>query len=402
MRRRSFLAVVGGAAAMPLMARADTRAGALDGVLRGAVERKEVTGVSALVVDRHRVLYERTFGTAGFDGRPVAPDTLFYIASMTKPVTSLAAMQLIEQGRLALEDPVEKYLPSFVGVQVFDSFDPATGAYKLRPPKRPVTVRHLFTHTSGLGYAFTSAVVRDFKPRPGESYPVGPLLFDPGERWHYGTSLDELGRVVEKISGQPLEAYFREHIFEPLRMSDTFYFVPPEKQARVADVGHRQADGSISKDANQPPMNGFMPIGGGGLRSTARDYARFMRMVLNGGALDGARVLSAKNVALMRRNHIGKVGVRALKTAQPERSADFTFIADGRDKWGLGFLITAGAVPGKRSAGSLSWGGIDNTYFWIDPSRGIAGVILMQFLPFADPKALAVYDGFERGVYKLV
>jgi len=403
MRRRNFLAIVGGATALPLIGRTETQTDALDRVLRGAVERKEVTGVSALVVDRTRVLYEGMHGTAGFaDGRPIAADTLFYIASMTKPVTSLAAMQLIEQGRFTLDDPVEKYRPEFAGLQVFDSFDSATGDYKLRPAARPVTVRHLFTHTSGLGYAFTSATVRDFKPRAGETYPVGPLLFDPGERWHYGTSVDELGRLVEKISGQSLEAYFRQHIFDPLRMPDTFYFVPPEKQARVIDVGHRQADGSISKDAAQPPMAGFTPIGGGGLRSTTRDYGRFMRMLLNGGELDGVRVLSAENVALMGRNQIGTVGVRALKTAQPERSADFTFIADGRDKWGLGFLITADAVPGKRSAGSLSWGGIDNTYFWVDPTRGVAGVVMMQFLPFADPTALAVYDGFERGVYKLV
>jgi CubicO group peptidase (beta-lactamase class C family) len=143
------------------------------------------------------------------------------------------------------------------------------------------------------------------------------------------------------------------------------------------------------------------PIGGGGLASTADDYARFLRMLLNGGALDGARILSPETVALMGQNQIGALGVPALKTAMPERSDDFSFVADGRDKWGLGFLITADHVPGKRSAGSLSWGGINNTYFWLDPTRGIAGVILMQFLPFADRRALDVYDGFERGVYGL-
>jgi CubicO group peptidase (beta-lactamase class C family) len=376
---------------------------AIDASLRAAVERKEVPGVVALIADRRHVLYQGAFGMADTaTGRPLAPNALFRIASMTKAITSTAAMQLIEQGRFNLDDPVAKYLPEFATVKVFESFDAASGVYRLRPPSRPVTVRHILTHTSGLGYPFTSAIVRDFKPRPGEDYPVGPLLFDPGERWHYGTSTDAVGRLVEKISGKPLEEYFRERIFAPLKMSDTFYNVPPDKQARLVTVHRRISDGTVAKEANQPLPMIPQPIGGGGLSSTASDYGRFLRMLLNDGELDGARVLKAETVALMSENHIGAVGVPALKIALPERSADFTFIADGRDKWGLGFLITTDEVPGKRSSGSLSWGGINNTYFWIDRKRGLAGVILMQFLPFADPKALELYDAFERGAYKLV
>jgi CubicO group peptidase (beta-lactamase class C family) len=160
-------------------------------------------------------------------------------------------------------------------------------------------------------------------------------------------------------------------------------------------------DGSIVKIVTQPGRTVRRPSGGGGLVSTARDYGRFMQMLLNGGELDGARVLRAETVALMGQNHIGAISVPALKSAG-RSSRDFSFIANGRDKWALGFLITTDHVRGKRSAGSLSWGGISNTYFWIDPSRGIAGVILMQFLPFADPQALAVYDAFERATYRLV
>jgi CubicO group peptidase (beta-lactamase class C family) len=308
-------------------------------------------------------------------------------------------MQLIEAGRFGLDDPVEKYLPAFTRLSVFDSFDGATGAYRLRPATKAVTVRHLMTHTSGFGYPFTSAILRDYKPRAGD--PAEPLLFEPGERWHYGTSTDWLGRLVERISGQMLEDYFRQRIFDPLKMPDTFYNVPPDKQPRLAALHRRGADGTIAKEPNQPSPVVAQPIGGGGLTSTADDYARFLRMLLNGGALDGARVLSPETVALMGQNQIGTLGVPALKTAMPERSDDFSFVADGRDKWGLGFLITADYVGGKRSAGSLSWGGINNTYFWLDHTRGIAGVILMQFLPFADRKALEVYDGFERGVYRL-
>jgi methyl acetate hydrolase len=379
---------------------------ALDASLKAAVERKDVPGVVTLVTDRDRVLYQSAFGVADVaTGRPLAADALFRIASMTKPVTSVALMQLVEQGRIGLDDPAEKYLPELVGLKVFVSFDAKTGDYQLRPASQPPTVRHFLTHTSGLAYPFTSEIWRDFKPRAGETYPFGgPLLFDPGERWHYSTSTDVVGKLVEAVSGQKLEDYFRQHIFGPLKMDDTSYNVPESKGARLVAQQQRagaRMDGAIELQNPQLGLTIASPIGGGGLASTASDYGRFMRMLLNGGQLDGARVLKAETVALMGQNHIGAVSVPALKSALP-RSADFTFIADGRDKWGLGFLITADQVPGKRSAGSLSWGGINNTFFWVDPTRGIAGVIMMQYLPFADAKALAVYDIFERGTYQLI
>jgi CubicO group peptidase (beta-lactamase class C family) len=324
---------------------------------------------------------------------------------MTKPVTSVALMQLVEQGRIGLDDPAEKYLPELAGLKVIESFNAATGDYTFRPPSRLPTVKHFLTHTSGLAYPFTSAIWRDFKPPAGETYPFGgPLLFDPGERWHYSTSTDVVGRLVEVVSGQKLEDYFREHIFAPLKMDDTSYNVPDAKGPRLVAQQQRagaRMDGAVELQQPQPGLTVAMPVGGGGLASTADDYGRFVRMLLNGGTLDGTRVLKAETVALMGQNHIGAVAVPALKSALP-RSADFIFIADGRDKWGLGFLITVDQVPGKRSPGSLSWGGINNTFFWIDPARGIAGVIMMQYLPFADAKALATYDAFERGAYRLV
>jgi methyl acetate hydrolase len=379
---------------------------AIDTSLREAIERKDVPGVVALVTDRERVLYQGAFGVADVStGRPLTQDAIFRIASMTKPVTSVALMQLVEQGRIGLDDPASKYLPELAELKVFESFDPATGAYKVRPASRQATVRHFLTHTSGLAYPFTSETWRDFKPRAGETYPFGgPLLFDPGERWHYSTSTDVAGKLVEAVSGKKLEDYFREHIFAPLKMNDTSYNVPEAKGPRLVAQQQRSGermDGAIVLQQPQLGLTIAAPIGGGGLASTADDYGRFMRMWLNGGELEGARVLKAETVALMGQNHIGAVSVPALKTALP-RSADFTFIADGRDKWGLGFLITADQVADKRSPGSLSWGGINNTFFWIDPTRGIAGTIMMQYLPFADAKALAVYDAFERGTYQLM
>jgi methyl acetate hydrolase len=378
----------------------------IDAALRGAVERKDVPGVIGLVVNRERVVYQGAFGVTDLaSNRELRTDALYRIASMTKPVTSVALMQLVEQGRIGLDDPAEKYLPELANLKVLESFDAKTGEYKVRLAKSAPTVRHFLTHTSGLAYGFTSPAWRDLKPRAGETYPFGgPLLFDPGTRWHYSTSTDVCGRLVEVVSGQKLEDYFRQHIFAPLKMDDTSYNVPESKASRLVPAQQRAGDsmtGGIVLQSPQPGLAIAAPIGGGGLASTASDYGRFVRMWLNGGALDGARVLKAETVALMGQNHIGAVSVPALKSALP-RSADFTFIADGRDKWGLGYLITTDQVAGKRSPGSLSWGGINNTFFWIDPARGIAGVILMQYLPFADAKALATYDAFERAVYQQV
>jgi CubicO group peptidase (beta-lactamase class C family) len=310
-------------------------------------------------------------------------------------------MQLIEQKRIRLEDAAEKYLPALADLKVLTSFDRQSGSYTVKPAARRITVRHLFTHTSGLGYNFTSPVVRDFKPRNGEQYVAGPLLFEPGSEWLYGTSTDWLGRLVEVVSGQDLETYFREHIFQPLGMFDTAYIVSSDRLQRMIPPYRRRPDGEFERRSSEPPAAAAQVIGGGGLASTAEDYARFVQMLLNGGTGRNVRVLSVDSVNEMGRNQIGGVPVRALRTAMPQTSSDFTFVADGRDKWGLGFLISMDPAPGTRTAGSLSWGGINNTYFWVDKQKGIAGVVLMQFQPFADGKALAVLNAFERAVYSL-
>jgi methyl acetate hydrolase len=374
---------------------------AIDALLRAAVERRDVPGVVAMATDRRGVIYSGAAGVAsGSPSRPMTADAVFRIASMTKAVTSVAMMQLVEEKKVGLDDPASKYFPAFAALSVITSFDPKTGAYTVRPASRPVTIRHLLTHTSGLGYGFTSPIVRDFKPRNGETFEPGPLLFEPGADWMYGTSTDWVGRIVESVSGKDLDTYFRERIFEPLGMRDTYFNVPEAALPRLVPVWRRQADGTLIEPPSAAPQRVTRFNGGGGLSSTAGDYITFVRMLLNQGQLNGARILSAASVTLMSVNQMGAVSAHATRTAQPNLSDDFTFINEGRDKWGLGFLINAVAETGFRSAGSLSWGGLNNTYFWIDPSREVAGVILMQFLPFADPKALSLYRDFERAVYR--
>jgi methyl acetate hydrolase len=397
------VALILAAGGPPLTAqRGPERGAAIDAVLQRAVERRTVPGVVAIAADRRGVIYSGAAGAASAQpARPLAVDAIFRIASMTKAVTSVALMQLVDEKKVALDDPASKYLPAFAKLSVITSFDAKTGAYTVKPASRPITVRHLLTHTSGLGYSFTSPIVRDFKPRNGDSFEIGPLLFEPGADWIYGTSTDWVGRIVEAVSGKDLEAYFRERIFAPLGMRDTHFNVPETAQPRLVPAWRRQADGTLAELPLGPPQRVTSFNGGGGLSSTAADYITFLRMLLNGGELNGKRILSAAGVESLSANQIGAVSVHALKTAQPQLSADFSFVNEGTDKWSLGFLITGEAAPGLRSAGSLSWGGINNTYFWLDPSRGIAGVILMQFLPFADAGALAVYRDFERAVYQL-
>jgi len=386
-----------------LTAQAPTAVARLNERLQAAVGRGDVPAVVAIAADRTRVIYSGAFGMRDAGHRqPMTADTIFRIASMTKPVTSVALMQLVEQGRVMLDDPADKYLPAFRNLQVFDSFSTATGAYTLHRAARPPTVRELLTHTSGLAYNFVSPTVRDFKPREGEVFEAGPLVFEPGQRWHYGPSTLWVGKIVEAVSGRTLEAYLHERVFDPLGMRDTSFNVRTEDQARVATADTRRPDGSFAEAPAAPIPTVTEFRGDGGLFSTAVDYIRFEQMVLNDGRFNGTVVLSPKSIAAMVSNQIGSLNVSALRTAMPERSSDFTFVDDGRDKWGLGFLITSRGTPGKRSAGSLSWGGINNTYFWIDRNRGVAGVIMMQFLPFADSRALAVYDAFERGAYEIL
>ena len=379
----------------------------IDAVLRRAADTKEVPGVVAVAANDKSVIYEGAFGTRDLaKGPAMTVDTIFRLASMTKAVTSVAAMQLVEQGRLLLDQPIGGVLPELSAPQVLEGFDDA-GAPRLRPAKQPITLRHLLTHTAGFGYeVWDPGLIRYVKASGTPSGTTGklaslrlPLVFDPGERWEYGINIDWVGRAVEAVSGLPLEVYFRQHIFVPLGMSDTDYVISSAQRSRLVGVHRRKEDGSLEPIAPpDPPWREFWS-GGGGLYSTGRDYLAFLQMLMHQGRFNGAQLLRPQTVALMGQNQIGDIRAGILKTAMPDRSNDVDFFPGMTCKWGLGYMITPQPGPNGRSAGSVTWAGIFNTYYWLDPAKRIAGVFLTQILPFADHKAVALYGEFESGIY---
>ncbi len=381
---------------------------AIDALLENAVTAGDVPGVVALAADDRGVIYQGAFGRRGRDGEaPMTPDSVFWLASMTKAITSVAAMQLVEEGKLALDAPIARVLPELAERPVLAGFDDE-GRPRLRPARQPITLRHLLTHTAGFGYDMWNAEIGRVMAQAGVPHAISrrraalqtPLLFDPGERWTYGVNTDFVGRAVEAVSGRTLQAHFRDHILGPLGMNDTDFILTPAARARRVLMHQRQADGSLAPIDFEPtePLEFFM--GGGGLFGTAGDYLRFLRMLLAGGTLDGVRILRPETVALMAENQIGDLEAGILRTVQPALSNDVDFFPGMRQKWGLGFLINTEDSPQGRKAGSLAWAGLGNTYFWIDRTANLTGVILMQILPFADQKAVALSGAFERALYQ--
>jgi CubicO group peptidase (beta-lactamase class C family) len=365
-----------------------------------AVARGLTPGVVTVVLDRSGALYENAAGKQDVArNTELYPNAIFRIASMTKPITSVALLMLMEEGKVALDDPVSKYLPEFNNRAVIDTFNKADASVTTRPAKRPITLRHLLAHTSGLGYSFSDPTVLALANATKKADPELPLLHDPGDKWTYSAATRVAGFVVEKVSGQTIDVFLRQRIFEPLKMTDTAHSVPADKVSRVITV-HSRKGGKLVEAPNDAKQES--PVrGDGGLYSTARDYTRFLQMLLNGGSLDGAKILSPKTVALMGQNHIGDIFISTQPAALPERTKPFP-IGAGKDKFGLGFQIQAAdpALAKFRSPGSLSWAGINNTHFWIDPKRGVAAIVLMQVLPFYDDDAIKVLRDIEEIVYR--
>jgi methyl acetate hydrolase len=389
----------------------------IDASLRSAVGAQEVPGVVAIAATENGILYEGVFGSRRLSGGPakdaaMTRDTVFRIASMVKLITSVAALRLVEEGKLSLDGPLPAIDPAVADPQVLDGFD-AKSAPLLRPPKRPIALRHLLTHTSGFTYRLWDAeaikYINAIEKAPAAERPKlprTPLMFDPGERWQYGTSIDWVGRIVESISGEPLETHFKKHIFEPLGMKDTTFEITAAQRTREASGHHRQPDGSLKPEPMEPaPKPQAAPrhhSGGGGIYSTAPDYLTLIRMLMHGGSFEGARILRPETVALMGQNQIGPVEAGILKTTAPRVSNDVDFFHGISLKWGFGHMINMQPLPDARSAGSMTWAGLFNTYYWIDPKRRVAAVFMTQVLPFADERALRVYRQFERGIYAAV
>jgi methyl acetate hydrolase len=379
----------------------------IDPVLQEAAGRGDVPGVVAMAATREGAIYEGAFGRRALpEGPEMTADTVFWIASMTKAITSAAAMLLVEQGKLALDRPIGDLLPEIAAPQVLEGFD-AAGEPKLRPAMRPITLRHLMTHTSGFVYDIWNADMGRYMEKNGIPGVIScqnaalalPLVFEPGAMWDYGIGIDWVGKAVERISGQRLGDYFAKHLFGPIGMTDTVFKLTAEHRRRLVGMHARGPDGALSAMEFELPQEPEFQMGGGGLYGTAADYLAFARVFLNEGRANDRQVLRPETVRLMSENAMGAINVRKLVTATPPYSNDAEFFPGMVKKWGLGFMISTAAVPGGRGAGSLAWAGLGNTYFWIDPAKGVAGVILMQLLPFADAKSLDLFDAFEKAVY---
>lgn len=374
----------------------------MDRFLSAAVNDTRIPGVVALVTNADGVIYHSAFGLMdSAHAKAMTRDAIFRIASMTKPVTSLAVMMLVEQGLVDLDDPIEMYLPELADREVFTRFDLETGEYTSRPAEKSITVRHLLTHTAGLGYTFDSPeLAKALGIDPQQTATDLPLLHEPGERWTYGESTRVLGHLVEAVSGQELYAFMQAHILNPLGMHDTDYDIPASKNARTVTV-HRTDGAALIEQPNPPGVISSPHNGDGGLASTADDYSKFIRLFLNEGVTDqGERLVSAITVSDMGSDtHMGDVRVRLMPTTSRLISEPFPLGADV-DTFGLGFQVTGQQLPDMRAPGSMAWAGIYNTEFWIDPVNGIGAVLMMQYLPFYDAAAIEVLQGFEQRIYR--
>ncbi|WP_229209557.1 serine hydrolase domain-containing protein [Dyadobacter koreensis] len=361
----------------------------VDNVLQEYIDKQEVAGAVALLVKNGKIVYHKGFGQDDVNAKtPLKQDAIFRIASQTKAITSTAVMILFEEGKFLLDDPISKYIPSFQNPKILSKFNRADSTYTTKPAKREITIRDLLTHTSGISYALIGSkeataiyakndipsgigtpdyVLADVIKRLGKM----PLVHEPGERFTYGLNSDVLGYLVEVVSGKSLSDFFKERIFEPLGMKDTYFYLPENKKNRLARLYTQDDNGKMIFAENRPDFNNDFPKengkfypGGAGLSSTAYDYAIFLQMLLNGGEYDGKRILSPAVVSLMIRNQIGDLN-------------------QGKNKFGLGFSIAsakeAARIPIPEN--TFEWGGIFGTTYWADPKNKIIGLLMTQKFP---------------------
>ncbi|BAH31425.1 serine hydrolase domain-containing protein [Rhodococcus erythropolis] len=382
----------------------------LDDVLARATQGADrVPGVVAMITDREGNIYEGAAGerTLG-SGVPMTLDTTFALFSTTKAITGTAVLQCVEEGLLDLDAPAATYVPDIGELKVLDGFD-AGGNPVLREPKRDITTRMLLLHTAGFGYDFFNESYNRLSQEHGQPSVITcskaalttPLLFDPGEKWEYGTNIDWAGQVVESIRGQRLGDVMRQRIFEPLEMADTAFTMSSSMKDRLAPIHQRESDGSLT------PLIGFelpaepeVHMGGHGLHGTVGDYMKFIRMWLNDGAGTSGRVLSPETVAAAVQNGLEGQHVGLLPGVLPTLSNDAEFFPGVPKGWAYSFMTNEEVAPTGRPAGSLAWAGLANLYYWIDRQTGVGGFWATQILPFADAGSINGNLEFETAVYQ--
>lgn len=381
----------------------------IDDLLSAAITRGDVPGVLAMAFDAHEVLYAGSAGRRGLGATaaPMTLDTVIWYASMTKATVAAGAMLLVQRGQADLDAPVGKILPELANPQVLEGYDDA-GKPRLRPARGPITLRQLLTHTAGFGYDIWNDYVRRYMDENGlitlakckKASLMVPLMADPGTAWHYGISIDWVGQFIEAIVGKRLGTFLKEELFEPLGMVDTDFGLGPSQRARQSELHQREPDGTLHATPDELTDDPEFHMGGGGEYGTVLDYTRFLQMLLNGGRTPAGKVIfTEETLRLMFSNNIGELRAGVLRPVIRHLAVDSDFFPTMTQKWGLSFLINPEQSPHGRSAGSLSWAGLANSYYWIDPVRGVGGVIAAQVLPFADPLMIRLYEQFERAFY---
>lgn len=383
-----------------------------DAVLSGvSTDTTRVPGVVARVTDRSGDIYSGAFGERRIGGDPMTDDTVFAIFSTTKAIAGTTALQCVEEGLLDLDAPAKEYAPDIGKLQVIDGFDDA-GNPKLRAPKTDVTTRQLMLHTGGFGYDFFNETYKRLADEHGQPSVTTcsraaletPLLFDPGERWEYGTNIDWVGQVVEGIRGKRLGAVMNERVFAQLGMTDTAFTRTKGMKARTATIHARGDDGTLT------PMDGFalpddpeVDMAGHGLYATVTDYMKFIRMWLNDGSGPNGRVLKPETVEwAVKGALVPPQKVTMLPGVIPSLSNNAEFFPDQKKDWSHTFMVNSEEAPTGRPAGSIGWAGLANSYFWIDRKNGVGGYWATQILPFADPTSFGGYMDFESAVYNVL
>ncbi|WP_298373960.1 serine hydrolase domain-containing protein [uncultured Bradyrhizobium sp.] len=382
---------------------------AADAILDGVVtSNPRVPGVVAMVTDRHRNIYEGAAGKRRLDqAADMTSDSVFAIFSTTKAITGTAVLQLVEEGKLDLDAPAKTYAPDLGKLRVIEGFDD-NGEPRLRAPKRDITTRMLMVHSAGLGYDFINHTYNRLAQEKGQPSVITaskaslmtPLLFDPGERWEYGTNMDWCGQIVEAIAGRRLGEVFKTRIFEPLGIQDTAFELTDAMRRRLAGIHARNADGSLTPMDFELPANPEIHMGGHGLYGTIGDYMRFIRMWLNDGAGEHGRVLKAETVRMAEKNHLGNNKVTAITGVITSLANDAEFFPGQSKSWALSFMINDEQAPTGRPAGALGWAGLANLFYWIDRQNGFGGFWATQILPFGDPTSFIGYINFETAFYE--